>query len=496
MSKSVVRLGLLLLVAFGLRLLFLGRQSLWLDEFGSWAFASRDIRHVLQSEPTNPPVYYLLLHYWIRVFGTSEWGLRSLSIVPSVISVWLVYVFSKELFDDAIAYLATAYQTLSTFQIYYAQEARCFALLEMILLAATICLWRALGSGISRRRHLYYGCYTLLSALALYTHFITVFFLAGHGIYALLRKPRQVWNAALSIGVSLLLFFPWLLTMVHVAGKGGQIRRYLGLKLPQAYFSFLYGDSLIPLDDQAVRHVTQTLVTNWWILLAAFVSLALLVPFARIAWKDWREQMWFVLAMGIVPVLFAFLVSFKIMLFSQRYLIPASPFVYMAVAAIIWEIWVAWGSKRLPMRTVYGGWASCGLYVMLLALSLRNYYFNPRFGKEEWREADAYIDGVAKSGAQTLIVFDPDYLISCYRYYSKRNLPAWQVTPPIEAALTEPNAMLDQHTQGYEQILLVRSHDEDETVVRAFQKSFIQESYRKFTTANPIEVYSFRKPPQ
>ena len=204
-NKLLIRLFLILSVALLLRVVMLGRQSLWLDEFYSWIFASRDVRHVLHSEPANPPFYFLLLHFWIRWFGTSESALRSLGIVPSLLSVWLVYHFSSRLFNRGIAYLAAIYQSVSTFQIYYAQDARCYSLLVSILFLATLCLWNALEEH-SPRRYLYYGAYALLGALALYTHYISTFFLAGHGLYVLFRRPKQILAAGSSLAVSVILF--------------------------------------------------------------------------------------------------------------------------------------------------------------------------------------------------------------------------------------------------------------------------------------------------
>src|SRR5437016_10859241 len=250
-------------------------------------FASKVLQHVLRSEPTNPPLYYLLLHLWMDWFGTTESAIRSLCVVPSLFSVWLIYHFAERLFTRGIAYLAAVYQAVSTFQIYYAQEGRCFSLLVSILLLATLSLWNALESDSPHRRYLYYGSYALLGALALYTHYVSVFFLAGHGLYVLLRRPKQMLAAGSSLVVSIILFSPQLRIMLGAAAGGGQVRRYLLLKLPQAYFSLLYGDSLIPLDEEAVQHIRQTLEANWWILAASLLSLTILAPFCWLAWKRW-----------------------------------------------------------------------------------------------------------------------------------------------------------------------------------------------------------------
>ncbi len=133
-------------IALVLRCAFISRQSLWVDEAQSWWFAS-DLGRALASERTNPPLYYTTLHFWIGWFGHSEAALRSLSVVPGVISVGLVYAFAKKLFTRGIALGASLYQCISSFQIYYSQEVRTFAFLELFLLMAGLALWNALEVG-------------------------------------------------------------------------------------------------------------------------------------------------------------------------------------------------------------------------------------------------------------------------------------------------------------------------------------------------------------
>ena len=486
-KRTIFSLFIILIAALLLRCLMLTKESLWLDEIASWGFASKPFSQALRSEATNPPLYYALLHFWMKWFGTGESAIRSLSILPGVVSVWLIFHLGRRLFSPAIACLAAAYQAISTFQIYYAQEARCFSLLVCFLLLASLCLWNALQEP-GGRRLLYFAGVALFGILSLYTHFIAIFFLGGFGVYVLFRRPRQVIATAASIATALLLFAPWLLQMLKAAGGGGQHRRYLLLKLPQAYFSFLFGDTLIPLDDEAVRHIPQTLRANWWILALALGSLAVFLPFLRRAWRRWGESVTFVATMAVVPVILAFLVSFKIMLFDERYLIGASPFLYLMITAAVAEIPAARSGGRL----VSAGWAACLAYSVLLVISLANYYFNPRFGKEQWREAAAYIDSLVPPAGNVLLVFDPDYLNGCYRYYGAHRLAEWLITEPIERAILDSATDLRERTAGYQRIILIRSHDDADTVVNALRGVSAEEDHRRFSKANPIDIYSFR----
>ncbi len=476
-------------VAVGLRCLFLAKQSLWLDEFASWWFASGDLSRALHSEATNPPLYYALLHFWIQWFGTSEGALRSLNILPSVASVWVVYKLGGSLFLRGVGLGAAAYMAISTFQIYYAQEARCFSFLELFLLLAALALWNALERSGAQALP-YYAYYALSMTLALYSHFIAIFFFAAQGLFVLVRRRKQllpyVASAVLIVGC----FVPWLLTLLDAAGGGGQsYRHHLLLKLPQAYFSFLFGDSLIPLDEQAASHIRETLLAAAPVLAAAILCVFILIPFGWLAWKRWGDRFLYIATFATVPVLLAFLVSFKVMMFDERYLMAASSFLYITAAATVAEIF-AWRRER---KSAWRGWigiAAAGTGAMLLAISLYQYYFVDRFGKDQWREAVAYLE--TTGGPRDFILFYPDFLHYGYDYYRKGDLPYLKLTPEAASEVVTSPETLRTQTSGFNRLWLVRAGDDNDIVLKTVRSLFPEENHQYFSRANGISLYSFR----
>lgn len=484
-----IRVALILGVALLLRCLYLTKESFWLDEIATWHFVS-SFQRALTPEAQNPPLYFVLLFFWTRVFGLGEAAIRSFNIAPSVFDVWLVYRLGTKFFSRQVAYIAAAYQAISTFQIFYAQEARNYPWLVGLVLLASWSLWNAIESDSRRARVRYYTLYAVLGTLSLYTHFITVFFLAAHGLFVLVRRPRQLAAAGAAACGTLLLFSPWLLTLMHATAVGGQARRYLFLKFPQAYFSLLFGDTLIPLDEQAVQHVGATLRANWWILSLSLLSFMVMAYYAWRAWKRWGEPMLYTATMCIVPVILAFLVSFKVMVFDERYMIPASPFLYLVMAAGCREI--------LQHREEAGhswstriGIGAIGAYCLLLLISLGNYYFNPRYGKEEWRQATTYIESASSQDVKDLVAYDPEYLHWCYEYYSKRSLPEWPINAESLKEVTNSPEKFTEHIRGFRTVWLVRSHYDNDDVLNFFRTNLPQVSFREFPKGKGIEVYAF-----
>ncbi|HEM48809.1 MAG TPA: hypothetical protein ENO27_01230, partial [Caldithrix sp.] len=165
----------LIVVAGCLRFYGISKESLWFDEAFSVQFSS-SLSNALAGERTNPPFYYVLLHFWMSVFGSSEAGVRSLSVIPSLISIILTYLIGKRLYNKPTGLLAAAFMAFSTFQISYAQEARAYALLTALLLASMLFMDIALRSQAKSRSMWAWFGYFVFTVAALHTHFYAVFF--------------------------------------------------------------------------------------------------------------------------------------------------------------------------------------------------------------------------------------------------------------------------------------------------------------------------------
>src|SRR5262249_15858621 len=135
----------------------------------------------LRSE-SSPPLYYMAIGAWIQLFGASEAALRSLSVASSSLAIILVYALGRELFGPRQGLTASAFVALSATQIYYAQEARPYALLLIpvgLTLFACARYLRKPGSP------LIILLYVVAALLGVYTHLTIVLFVAACGLSVL-----------------------------------------------------------------------------------------------------------------------------------------------------------------------------------------------------------------------------------------------------------------------------------------------------------------------
>jgi uncharacterized membrane protein len=495
-TRGLCHIFFLVLLAGALRALLLTKESLWFDEIASLWFAAGPLEKALVSEPTNPPLYYILLHFWIKLFGTSEAALRSLSIFPGIASVVLTYLLGLRLFDRRVALIAGCYVAVSTFHIYYSQEARAFALLVALLLGSTLSLVLVLKQTTKKTPWVPWLCYFLTTVGSLYTHFYAVFFVFAQNVFVLVAWRKNHSRLLIWISVQaavLVVFSPWLFQMLETASGGRGARRYLLLKLPQAIFSFLAGDTLIPQDGAAAKDVKGTLVRHWHLLLAAMIGFGFFFVHALKGLRSRLDGVWLCGTMFLLPVIVAFVVSFKIMIFDERYLIGASPFLYLLFATGLDRAFFAKSIARTPWFYRIRILASV-LVVAVLSISLFNYYFHPSFGREQWREAVSYIESNLKAG--DAVVFEPGYINLCYEYYAKAPVEKLLLTKGVRERSSQAWAVVFDRIASHQRIWLVRSHVREDELLLRLQQLLSQESKKTFPKAKGIDVYLMKIPRQ
>jgi len=129
-----------LLLAAWLRFYRIEYQSYWNDEGNSRVLAGKSVGNILASAAADihPPGYYLALKVWRGLVGESEFGLRSFSALAGLVLVALLYRLGREYFDAPAAVAAALLGAVNPFLIYYAQEARMYALLATLSAASLL----------------------------------------------------------------------------------------------------------------------------------------------------------------------------------------------------------------------------------------------------------------------------------------------------------------------------------------------------------------------
>lgn len=174
-----------------LRLLHLGKYSLWYDEVFSAAVAQSSwttlFRHVL-TDKVHPPLFYIILKIWMRIVGSGVARLRLLSVFFSVLAIFPFWKSMRlmGLSRELRVALGLAVAT-NPFLILYSQEVRMYALL-WLLAATSLCVYlQVLADQRPRNLLLFAVTNGLLTA----THFAGLAIVASECGHWCLRRPAK-----------------------------------------------------------------------------------------------------------------------------------------------------------------------------------------------------------------------------------------------------------------------------------------------------------------
>jgi mannosyltransferase len=193
----------------------------WIDEglsVGIASFPFLEIPSVLRQDG-SPPLYYLLLHVWIDLFGAGEAATHALSIAFALAAVPAALWAGWSVFGRLAGWIAASLAAFNPFLTIYAQETRMYSLVILLGIVATATFVHAF---VFRRRR-YVALFALVLAVMLYTHNWALFFILG-ALLALalcLRETAErrglARDAVLAFGGAAIVYAPWVPTLVFQA---------------------------------------------------------------------------------------------------------------------------------------------------------------------------------------------------------------------------------------------------------------------------------------
>lgn len=285
-------------------------QSLWRDEAFSILVAQKPVSFILQNLTFEPPVYYLLLHYWIRAFGTSEIAARSLSLLGFTLATIVVIFWSEKLFGKHwLSWMTPVLFFTNPMLLYYAFEIRTYGWYTFF---AVLSLW-----AYSQSKWRLFAAATILG---FYTHTYSLFLFVAQALHWLalhrrkLAKPmaliREPMVASCFLVASTML--PWIVRVLKEATA-----------LKQSWY--------FPVNWNLVRSVLGNMYlgyegTPWhlWGFTANLSLLLLVLFFLAVYKKATRARNTIFLFTVLVPLLLVIGVSFIKPLFVNRYLISVT----------------------------------------------------------------------------------------------------------------------------------------------------------------------------
>jgi uncharacterized membrane protein len=430
--------GLLVIGAL-LRVSTINTRGLWLDETGSLNQVLGSVWETILSQVggTHPPLFHVLMNYWISWFGVGETAIRSFALVFGLLSIPLAYWAGKVAYDRLVGLIAATIITFSPFNIWYSQEARMYTMLMFFALLSVGCYVIAL----ERNSAASWAGYFAASLAGAFTHYLFLFLILGQVLYFVLfeiidrevqlnregerqatwRQPHLLfadvplakgWLAAnVALAVLVLLWMQWAVFFPPGGAElvGAVTKSGLGYGAPPPSLAIRFNDVIETLAELLVGSHSPRAMSGLVAMWPLFIYLALLAMDSGRHMT--RRTTMLLCSMGGLLVVWGFGQWQGVVLLS-RYLTPmAAPGLILVASAV--------AHLRTRSRQIV---LVIGVLISLVAYGSQS--FDPwSVLRYQNREAIQYVG--SHQQADDLIIYEPFYIDNLINYYLPQNLVAY-----------------------------------------------------------------------
>lgn len=433
---------ILLVAAAALRLLHLGRDSLWFDELWTWKVANQPDVHTLVTtglrEDIHMPAYFVIVYGLIKTFGDSEIVLRMPSVVFSALSAPVLYLLGRRLVNRTVGLIAAVFLVFDAQSIYYGQEARPYAMMLFLAVLSSY-LWYELIlriKGDTRAPWVLVAGLWLTLALSCYTHYFDIVLVLLQFLVFFVIAGREKRGVGLGIGMLAGLI---LIGLLWIAELRLQMQNLVNWIPVQAYLETLR------------LHIDLTYTWNQYgpfvpfaealSVLAVLYSLLFLYrgewPWLRGETKAEYAAGWVLLLLWLAPWLITEVLSnvWK-PIYWPRYLIFCLPFAYLLLAMQL---------NRLKLKADLKVCAAV-LYLAVSLLWLENrwgIFSKPQ--RDDWRGVEQTMAQQAPPDTAVLAVTERPGVAKYYLNQFWPTLNDYAETTTVADASAAVNNLLSKH---------------------------------------------------
>ncbi|MEM7347343.1 MAG: glycosyltransferase family 39 protein [Chloroflexota bacterium] len=357
----------------------LGAQSLWRDEVDAIRFSSWPLKQLLEGlflDGHNGPLFFLFLRGWRTLMGDSEFSLRYPSLFFGVLIVGLGASLARQLqLGRRAEILIALLLATSPYLIWYSQEAKMYTMLLVFVTLAFVAYLKALHS--THSSGIWWIVFVVATSLSFYTHILSPLMLFVYGFVALLYRFewQQHWRGwFISMACLSLPYIPlawWQLPLLFKDFTSGH--PFYSFQDQFSLLLQLYSSGLIPLVE-----VIPILAFVFLLLSGIFLGVpSRLANGSKTGQYSYKKRA-ALITWVLLPPLIVYLVSLRVPVFEDRYMIYITPpFYLVGVLGLILirqhQRWVAsfclglilmvnvvgiWQQQRRPIKADFRGAAA------------------------------------------------------------------------------------------------------------------------------------------
>ncbi len=374
-TKENLIVILILLLGFFLRFIRIGVREITYDDAFSYFLASKSFPEIIQGTvaDTMPPLYYFLLSLTEQI-SQRLWVLRSLNVVINMITIFLIFLIMKELFNKQAGYISILLAAASPFLIYHSQELRMYSILLFGQVGYLFSLIKLFKNESNYKIWIFLSI--IFGMIALYSHNLAIAGLMACNFIIFLRKNLRNFYHLIFVHLFLLiLFIPWMIYLPQQISK-----------VQTAFWTVRPG--LLEILQSILTLFGFAPMKLWQMAIVIIIFFQNLIFVLLWMFKTKNYKLLLLSTIGFVlPAILFFISYISIPIFVPRIFILSTVIAYMVFGVFIVSNWEQAIGKL--------SFVSC---LLIIVISLPDYYVYQSFPRSSFREASAYIqnDGIGE----------------------------------------------------------------------------------------------------
>lgn len=382
---------ILLVLNVGTKSLYLTSQDIGIDEPFTIYHAQFGFATIIEQLKgyNNPPLYELLLHVWIRLFGIGPLPIRVFPLIFACLSPIALYYFGKRYFSLSVAIAGSLLLSVSYLLLYYSHDCRVYSLFTLLSILSMHYFLKLLTEGSKPVVSLV--LFVVYSSLLIYAHYFGFFVLFFQALHLLFFYRKKMLRFTGYYALIFLAYSPQLYVLLSRMGDTVKHGTWLG---PPSGFESLY--------NMLWAFSNFPFITVFCIIL---LIAGLIAAIKNISLVRSNKNLLLIVVWFVFPFLGMFLISYRVPMYLSRYLIFSLPAYYlllvMCTEALI---------KNVTLRNIV-------LTTLILCFA-----FTLDLNPDKKQRMD-YIAGVIKNlkDDRTAVVIASRDFIPSFTYYYNRN---------------------------------------------------------------------------
>jgi hypothetical protein len=374
----------------------LGRQGLWVDDIFTImvSLPERSFREMFQKYllyETNPPLHFVLMHFWQLIAPRGDWSMRVPGLYFYVLTLVAAALYPCKVMNTAKRITFVALVGCSFGTIYFAQEVRSyylFALLAICILYDLLDYAIVMDNAREKPSWARLGWSAAIGLAASYSHYFGFLFFGAMVLallsYSIVVRGQIAWRIVALGGAVVLGFLPylalqWSVITIFAGGHFWIFNRPIGVL--RGFLRHLVGS---PFAGALIA------ILGLWALSQHFRAILA------------NRALWLILAVCLINLLVASIISLHTPILNEPYLTGVRIATLLAFSLVIGEIVFDWRAQALLITT------AIALFVSFIITE------KPR---GSWREPAAYVSEHTECDRREILVYSrsiPTWTLSYY----------------------------------------------------------------------------------